>query len=286
MRVSVVASPRALVVFAISIVPFAADFLMVATYPSYMNETPRTKQSFCSILGGTFTATRELFKDPTKRNPLISSASFQSVFSTLKHYIQPILFFNGAAILQRWGVEDLGQQKVYVKLLVGMLYAVFYLCSAFGTRNSHKLKCIFRSNKMAIDLLFNALLGVVLAIGVSIHSRIFLLSLPLYLFLYVLQNLWKPWSLAAVSDLMGNQRRATVLSVENLVKSILEFALAPVVGYIAHTFSVESVFFGLGVLFLVLNTFLLSGDWDMRKDSSTDAPCKEVQLAEVGESKT
>ena len=32
------------------------------------------------------------------------------------------------------------------------------------------------------------------------------LTLPLYLVLYVVQNLWKPWSLAAVSDLMGKVR--------------------------------------------------------------------------------
>ena len=35
--------------------------------------------------------------------------------------------------------------------------------------------------------------------------------IPLYLLLYVVQNLWKPWSVAAVSDLMGDQRRALVL---------------------------------------------------------------------------
>ena len=85
--------------------------------------------------------------------------------------------------------------------------------------------------------------------------------LLLFLGMYVVQNLWKPWSLAAVSDLMGKQRRATVLSVESLVDTMLEFALAPLVGYIAHTVSVEAVFLSVGGAFLLLNNAFLSGGW-------------------------
>ena len=31
-------------IFAISVVPFVADFLLISTYPAYMNETADTKQ--------------------------------------------------------------------------------------------------------------------------------------------------------------------------------------------------------------------------------------------------
>jgi len=129
-------------------------------------------------------------------------------------------------MLSRFGVDQHEQQQLYTKILVGVLYAIFYLCSAVGTRNSHKLSCLFHSDKMAMDILFNFMLGVVILIGLSVYANIILLSLPLYLALYVVQNLWKPWSLAAVSDLMGKKRRATVLSVESLIETVLEFVLA------------------------------------------------------------
>ena len=75
-------------VFVVSVLPFVADFAMVATYPSYMNETPGTKQSFTAIMGDTCGALAVLLHDGRKRRPLLASACFQAVFTTLKHYIQ------------------------------------------------------------------------------------------------------------------------------------------------------------------------------------------------------
>ena len=56
------------------------------------------------------------------------------------------------------------------QLLVGLLYAAFYLCSAAGTRHSHALACLFSSDKMAMDVLFNLELCLVLAVGLAVAS--------------------------------------------------------------------------------------------------------------------
>jgi len=45
-------------VFLVSVLPFVADFLMVATYPAYMNDTPDTKPTCGAIVGGTLGALR------------------------------------------------------------------------------------------------------------------------------------------------------------------------------------------------------------------------------------
>ena len=77
----------------------------------------------------------------------------------------------------------------------------------------------------------------------------------------------KPWSVSAVSDLMGKKRRALVLSVDNLIQTTLEFCFAPVVGYVADTLSIEAVFLLFGAGFLVINAAVLGGGWGTR-----DAP--------------
>ena len=69
-----------------------------------------------------------------------------------------------------------------------------------------------------MDVLFTLLLALVVAVGVCVAVDAVAVVIPLYLLLYVVQNLWKPWSVAAVSDLMGDQRRALVLSVDNLIQ--------------------------------------------------------------------
>ena len=101
------------------------------------------------------------------------------------------------------------------------------------------------------------------------------LVLLIYLLLYIVQNLWKPWSVAAVSDLMGKKRRALVLSVDSLIETTLELFLAPAVGYVAHTSSIEAVFFLLGGAALLVNTpALLGGGW-----GATATPTNPVSKA-------
>ena len=62
----------------------------------------------------------------------------------------------------------------------------------------------------------------------------------------------------------STRRRALVLSVDNLIQTTLEFCLAPMVGYIADTYSIEAVFLVLGVSFLLINAVLLAGGWEAR----------------------
>ena len=103
---------------------------------------------------------------------------------------------------------------------------------------------------------------------------------------YVIQNLWKPWSVSAVSDLMGKKRRALVLSVDSLIQTTLAFLLAPLVGYVAHAVSIQAVFLGLGVLFLLVNNLLLGGGWGapqpMLSPESSEPAVAGMELAEEG----
>lgn len=108
------------------------------------------------------------------------------------------------------------------------------------------------------------LLALIVAIGVCVALDAVVAVIPLYLLLYIVQNLWKPWSVSAVSDLMGKKRRALVLSVDNLMQTTLEFCFAPVAGYLADTLSIEAVFLVFGIIFLLVNAVFLGGGWGSR----------------------
>jgi hypothetical protein len=60
------------------------------------------------------------------------------------------------------------EQVQMTKIVIGVLYAVFYLVSAFGTKNSHRLKYFFYSQKMGIDILYDVLLFFVLLIAIAL----------------------------------------------------------------------------------------------------------------------
>ena len=51
-------------------VPFVADFLLISTYPAYMNETADTKQDARAILSDTRDAMREVLAALATRKPL------------------------------------------------------------------------------------------------------------------------------------------------------------------------------------------------------------------------
>jgi hypothetical protein len=85
-----------------------------------------------------------------------------------------------------------------------------------------------------------------------------------YMAFYMVMNIWKPWGVAATADLMGKKRRTLVLSVDALLKTLLEFIMAPAIGYVASTYSIDAVFFGLAGIFLLLNHLFLFGGWGER----------------------
>jgi hypothetical protein len=101
---------------------------------------------------------------------------------------------------------------------------------------------------------------------------------------YMTMNIWKPWGVAATADLMGKKRRTLVLSVDALLKTLLEMIMAPAIGYVANRYSIDAVFFGLGGIFLLLNHLVLFGGWGERgaaNDPGADHSKKEALVAQV-----
>ena len=79
--------------FLISAIPFVLDFIMVSTYPSYMNETPLEKKNktMGAIMSDTKTALISLLSETRSRRTVLSTSSFMALFLTLKHYVQPVV---------------------------------------------------------------------------------------------------------------------------------------------------------------------------------------------------
>ena len=75
----------------------------------------------------------------------------------------------------------------------------------------------------------------------------------------------RPIAVDFLGDIMSKDQRATILSVEALLKSILVIIFAPLFGYIAENYSIADLFLWLGISILLLNFFLLRGDYNTKK---------------------
>ena len=72
---------------------------------------------------------------------------------------------------------------------------------------------------------------------------------------------------------------ALVLSVDSLIETTLAFLLAPLVGLIAHTLSIEAAFLSLGGAFLVVANLLLGGGWEEASHAAATAPSARASEA-------
>ena len=71
-------------------------------------------------------------------------------------------------------------------------------------------------------------------------------------------NLFHPIRLATISELAGKELRASLLSADSLLETLLVSIGAPLAGWVAQTFGVAAVFFALGAVAVAINRALLS----------------------------
>ena len=121
-----------------------------------------------------------------------------------------------------------------------------------------------------MDILFYLFAGVLLLNAIFISVRLPIVVVFLYLFIYVFQNIRRPLCVDYLGGIMKKEQRATILSAESQIKSILVFIFAPLFGFIADFagplvgldsyYSIPILFVLIAIVMIVVNFFLLSGE--------------------------
>ena len=100
---------------------------------------------------------------------------------------------------------------------------------------------------------------VLLLCAIFIWTNLVVVVIFLYLLIYIFENVRRPLSVDYLGDTMKKEQRATMLSVEAQIKSMLVFVFAPLFGLIAD-FSIPALFMGIAVIMVIVNFFFLKGD--------------------------
>ncbi len=248
-------------VFLITIIPYIIDFSLVATYPSFMNERVTTETNVFKEFGKGYKDIFVAMKSRQMRKGIFSSSSYDAVYKSLKDYIQPILKIYIVVVLLNVGLKgnlNLAEGDI-IKIILGVMYSVFYLLSSISSLNAYRIKKLFKKSKTAMDILFYIFAGVLLLNAIFIHFELPIVVVFLYLLIYILENIRRPISVDYLGDIMKKEQRATMLSVEAQIKSVLVFIFAPLFGLIAD-FNIPILFLGIGILMVIVNFFFISGD--------------------------
>lgn len=236
--------------FLIGVIPYLLDFLLIASYPSYLDERRETTISFGFVFKEGFRSLSVLKQNHQLRSLLLSSSSFDAFFRTIKDYVQPLLL-----LLFVGSIQD--EATMQVKVTLGVLYGVMNLASAFASRNVYRLT--EKSSPLAwMNRLFDGfgLMAGLIALGVLINQPI-LIMLAFFL-LFIMKDMRRPLFVSAAGDLIPKKQRATILSVESQLRALMLIVLAPVFGFFAEQFNLSLLFLGLGLFVLLLNRWLIA----------------------------
>ena len=255
-------------IFLITIIPYIIDFFLIASYPGYMNKHKlKAENGWKEFLDG-FKGLKVAVTDKILRKGLLSLSSYGAIYKSLKDYIQPIIKLMITALLVTFIVNPTeNQEDFYLKIILGLMYGLFYFISSYVSRNAYKFQRKFSSTKKSMDIIYDLTAVVFFFIGVFIwivESTVFFTYFSfvaiifLYLLVYMGQNLRRPIGVDYLSGIIKKDQRATMLSVESLIKSIFVLIFSLIFGWVWEFVSSPGLFIGLAFVLLIINRLFFS----------------------------
>lgn len=244
--------PSSRYIFLASIMPYFLDLLLIMSYPDSLNgpcikhEVNFFKMMFIHLKGILSRRDLRLF--------LVRAGSFGTVFSSVKDYVQPILeslfLVSGIAIISNMSSDD------NLKIVLGVTYGVIYMLGSLASRRAYLLKKLMDAHRLLKVLNF-LLVASLVFVTFAIELKLYPIIILLFIIMNLLQNIRKPIFVDACDDLMEKHERATVLSVESQLKSLMTIIIAPMIGFIADSFSVSIAMLAVGIFLMTVNIIVI-----------------------------
>ncbi len=251
--------PEIRYLFLIAIIPYVADLLLIMSYPSYLNDKKDSEFSFKSFIKHNISSIKYVFVKGAVRGAIINSASYQATFKSIKDYIQPILITISLTFVLFSSLTEDENTRIYI----GLIYAAIYLISAISSKNAYRVKKIGNAQNI-ISYMWLITGALILALSFLLESMI--VVFVVFTLLYMMMNIRRPLMVERIGDVSDPDKRATVLSVESQMTSLLIAILAPLIGLLAE-YSMSLMFKTFGVMMMFV--FVLSAVYTNKSHKNT-----------------
>lgn len=237
-------------VFLASILPYVLDLVNLATYPrqldgeladlSWSAVPAQAKATTHAFLG--------IFRNPWAIRAILNSSGFDAFFKATKDYLQPILetFALGLPVFVALQADRRSS------LVIGVVYFGIFLLSSYASRHAGEIGARLGDVAGAINTTFLIGAGLLMVAGAASWLELRLVSILVFLGLYLLHNVRKPLNVAFISDQIENEVMASGLSVESQLVTLLMAVIAPVLGGLADLIGVGGALLVLGGAMTVL----------------------------------
>jgi MFS family permease len=240
-------------IFVFSIIPDLFGLWNIATYPKYLNKRLINNVDFKFIFKHTYNSIKSSFVNLNLRKLIIQSTGFEGVFEVTKDYLQPILKAQALALAVYFTLSE----KESTAIIVGIVYFILHMISASASKKAHIFAGKFKSEQAAITAMI--FLGFILIFFSSfgIYVKLYLIAILSYIAFYIVQNLWRPILVAQYDNYAESSEQATILSIESQTKTIGITIFAPIAGYLADNYGIESSLLMLSFIILIVGFYSL-----------------------------
>lgn len=232
-------------IFLYSIFPYALNFLLILSYPQYLNKSAhKISSKKKERLSVTLKSFFQIIKQKEVLSIINTSALHSAYLKAIKDYIQPLMV--NLALLVPFMLDVEIEKKNGI--VVGVLYFLIYLLSSSASKYSSKFVGSKKFNVSKITLLLGFAFG--LLSGLFFYYDMWIGAFISFVAVYFIENIRKPILTGFVADHVPNEIFTSVISVQALLKTLFTAIMAIVVGILAD-------YFGIGLSMFLLSLVLI-----------------------------
>lgn len=234
-------------VFYFAIVPYVANLVNLATYPKTLDGDHPKAQSIVESMARLKQSLVKAIKKRDLRRLVLESMSWEGYFNAIKDYLQPVLqsvaVLGIATVLASQSGDRLEGSSPQLAgsnflndaqktaLLIGPVYAVLFLLSAWASRNANRLVERSGGEESSAQNLWVANLILFCVITIAAWYQFDILLVIAFLLLHMLKNFWRPILVTRFDSHSEASEGATILSIESQAQRLSTLIFAPLLGW-------------------------------------------------------
>ncbi|MBN2611503.1 MAG: MFS transporter [Bacteroidales bacterium] len=238
-------------IFLFSMFPYTLDLLLMASYPKVLEgETSNgPKESIAKVFKRVFIEFIYSFKNIRVLKAIVNMSAFSGYYQAVKDYLQPVIQTFALSLPVLLTLDHNKKEAV----IVGIIYFLLFFATSFAARNSGNISDKFKTLAKPLNLTLIIGLSAGILIGIFYKINLTWVSLILFIFIYVIENLRRPMAISFVTEQLNQNILASVLSAESQANTVFAAINAVLFGLFADHFGV-----GPSLAFISLTLLIFS----------------------------
>ncbi len=236
-----------------TIVPYVLGFLLILSYPSWIDKDIK-KKAVKSSAKEVLQSFWQTLKNPVAIKSLTNLSLLEAYHKALKDYIQPLI--KQLAVLAPLAIIASLPEKQKITVLIGVIYFIIYLLTAYASRRASKLLNITPKLSLLVNLLLIAGLVAGLISGLFSYLNMPVWAVVAFIAIYIIHNLRKPIAVAYLNNIFKTKIFASGVSTQNQLKTLITAVLSVVLGALADWVGVGGAIVVLSGILLIISPLL------------------------------